>query len=60
MILPCVCHFDQLDQKGTGPGARSSHAITLVGHKAYAFGGEFTPRVPVDNKIHVFDLETLT
>lgn len=24
---------------------------------AYAFGGEFTPRVPVDSKIHVFDLE---
>ncbi|KAF2284766.1 hypothetical protein GH714_030040 [Hevea brasiliensis] len=32
----------ELDQKGTGPGARSSHAITLVGHKAYAFGSEFT------------------
>lgn len=26
----------------------------------YAFGGEFVPRVPVDNKLHVFDLETLT
>ncbi|KAJ9176769.1 hypothetical protein P3X46_012048 [Hevea brasiliensis] len=48
----------ELDQKGTGPGARSSHAITLVGHKAYAFGGEFTPRVPVDNNLHVFDLQT--
>lgn len=23
----------------------------------YAFGGEFTPRVPVDNKLYVFDLE---
>lgn len=26
----------------------------------YAFGGEFSPRVPVDNKLHVFDLDTLT
>lgn len=46
----------QLDQKGTGPGARSSHAIAIVGQKVYAFGGEFTPRVPVDNKVYVFDL----
>lgn len=46
----------QLDQKGTGPGARSSHAITVVGDKVYAFGGEFTPRVPVDNNLYVFDL----
>ncbi|KAH7533508.1 hypothetical protein FEM48_Zijuj04G0138400 [Ziziphus jujuba var. spinosa] len=50
----------KLDQKGTGPGARSSHAITLVGSKAYVFGGEFAPRVPVDNKLHVFNLEDLT
>ncbi|XP_061340684.1 thiohydroximate-O-sulfate sulfur/sulfate-lyase (nitrile-forming) NSP5 [Gastrolobium bilobum] len=50
----------QLDQKGTGQGARSSHAIATVGQKVYAFGGEFEPRVPVDNKVHVFDLETLT
>lgn len=26
----------------------------------YTFGGEFTPRVPVDNNVHVFNLETLT
>ncbi|WOK92966.1 nitrile-specifier protein 5 isoform X2 [Canna indica] len=44
-------------QKGLGPGARSSHAIKVVGQKAYAFGGEFTPRLPVDNKLHVFDLK---
>ncbi|KAJ8764639.1 hypothetical protein K2173_006721 [Erythroxylum novogranatense] len=50
----------KLDQRGQGPGARSSHAITIVGNKAYAFGGEFSPRVPVDNKLHVFDLETQT
>ncbi|XP_078437188.1 galactose oxidase/kelch repeat superfamily protein [Wolffia australiana] len=50
----------KLEQRGSGPGARSSHAITVIGSKAYAFGGEFVPREPVDNKIHVFDLETLT
>lgn len=31
-----------------------------MGKKAYVFGGEFTPRVPVDNHLHVFDLEELT
>ncbi|XP_052178105.1 LOW QUALITY PROTEIN: nitrile-specifier protein 5 [Diospyros lotus] len=50
----------KLEQKGKGPGARSSHAITIVGQKAYAFGGEFTPRVPVDNNLYVFDLTDLT
>nr|GFA57312.1 hypothetical protein [Tanacetum cinerariifolium] len=50
----------ELNQNGTGPGARSSHAITIVGDKAYAFGGEFKPRVPVDNSLYVFDLNTLT
>lgn len=52
--------LQQLEQKGTGPGARSSHAVAIVGQKVYAFGGEFSPRVPVDNKLHVFDLDTLT
>ncbi|KAM7271945.1 hypothetical protein ACFE04_031159 [Oxalis oulophora] len=50
----------KLEQNGTGPGARSSHAIAIVGQKGYVFGGEFSPRVPVDNNLHVFDLETLT
>ncbi|TVU10944.1 hypothetical protein EJB05_44500 [Eragrostis curvula] len=50
----------KLQQKGAGPGARSSHAITLVGNTAYAFGGEFTPRVPVDNTMYAFDLKTRT
>ncbi|XP_010252770.1 PREDICTED: nitrile-specifier protein 5 [Nelumbo nucifera] len=50
----------KLGQKGTGPGARSSHAIVVVGQKAYVFGGEFTPRAPVDNKLHVFDLHDLS
>ncbi|KAH6781000.1 Galactose oxidase/kelch repeat superfamily protein [Perilla frutescens var. hirtella] len=50
----------KLDQKGVGPGARSSHAIAVVGQKVYAFGGEFSPRVPVDNHLHVFDLNDRT
>ncbi|KAG2372406.1 Nitrile-specifier protein [Vigna angularis] len=50
----------KLDQRGEGQGARSSHAIAVVAQKVYAFGGEFVPRVPVDNNLHVFDLETLT
>ncbi|KAL6952860.1 hypothetical protein U1Q18_001037 [Sarracenia purpurea var. burkii] len=49
----------KLDQKATGPGARSSHAVTIVGQKAYVFGGEFKPRVPVDNNLYVFDLNDL-
>ncbi|KAJ4964475.1 hypothetical protein NE237_024414 [Protea cynaroides] len=50
----------KLEQNGIGPGERSSHAIAVVGQKAYVFGGEHTPRVPVDNKVHVFDLQNLT
>ncbi|KAK6155325.1 hypothetical protein DH2020_009573 [Rehmannia glutinosa] len=53
-------HHLQLEQKGAGPGARSSHAIAVVGKKVYAFGGEFTPRVPVDNHLYVFDLDDQT
>lgn len=47
----------KLEQKGAGPGARSSHAITLVGDTAYSFGGEFTPRMPVDNTMYALDLK---
>ncbi|XP_078171338.1 galactose oxidase/kelch repeat superfamily protein [Carex rostrata] len=47
-------------ENGCGPGARSSHAVTIVGTKAYSFGGEFTPRVPVDNKMYSFDLTSET
>jgi N-acetylneuraminic acid mutarotase len=34
--------------------------VAVVGHKAYVFGGEFEPRVPIDNLVHVFDLEKRT
>jgi len=50
----------KLGQKGTAPGARSSHAVAVVGQKAYVFGGEYKPRVPVDNSLFVFDLNDLT
>lgn len=32
----------------------------MVGQKAYVFGGEYTPRVLVDNHVHVFDIQSLT
>lgn len=47
-----------MTQPSGAPKARSSHAVAMVGKKAYVFGGEFEPRVPLDNDIHVFDLET--
>eukprot|EP00897_Mesotaenium_endlicherianum_P004277 jgi/Mesen1/3878/ME000208S02887 len=39
------------------PSARSSHAVAVIGRKAYVFGGELEPRVPLDNHVHVFDLD---
>jgi N-acetylneuraminic acid mutarotase len=47
----------QVTQASGAPVARSSHAVAIVGKKAYVFGGEFEPRVPLDYDIHVFDLE---
>ncbi|XP_024397417.1 thiohydroximate-O-sulfate sulfur/sulfate-lyase (nitrile-forming) NSP2 [Physcomitrium patens] len=48
----------EVTQPAGAPVARSSHAVAVVGKKAYVFGGEFEPRVPLDNDVHVFDLET--
>lgn len=56
-MVEIQAHWIKLDQKGSGPGARSSHAIAIVGQKLYAFGGEFAPRVPVDNHLYIFDLD---
>ncbi|CAH8361967.1 unnamed protein product, partial [Eruca vesicaria subsp. sativa] len=50
----------KVEQKGEGPGLRCSHAIAQVGNKIYSFGGEFTPNVPIDKHLCVFDLETKT
>ncbi|KAJ7544276.1 hypothetical protein O6H91_09G072000 [Diphasiastrum complanatum] len=52
--------WHQVQKQEGAPNARSSHAVAVIGHKAYVFGGEFEPRVPIDNLIHVFDLETET
>ncbi|KAL0816762.1 hypothetical protein Bca101_073206 [Brassica carinata] len=45
-------------QNGKGPGQRCSHAIAQVGNKIYSFSGEFTPNVPIDKDLYVFDLKT--
>ncbi|KAF9200912.1 hypothetical protein BGZ49_008855 [Haplosporangium sp. Z 27] len=37
--------------------ARSSHGLAVVGNKAYVFGGEFQPRIPVDANLYVYDLQ---
>ncbi|CAN6834277.1 unnamed protein product [Brassica oleracea var. botrytis] len=50
----------KVEQKGKGPGPRSSHAIAVVGDKLYSFGGELTSNVPVDKDLYVFDLNTHT
>ena len=47
-----------MEQKGKAPGLRCSHAIAQVGNKIYSFGGEFTPNVPIDKDLYVFDLKT--
>jgi hypothetical protein len=35
---------------------RSSNSISIVGDKAYVFGGESEPRQPVDDELWVVDL----
>lgn len=35
---------------------RSSHSLAIIKGKAYIFGGEYKPREPVDNNVHVFTL----
>eukprot|EP00271_Cylindrocystis_brebissonii_P017676 TRINITY_DN4685_c0_g1_i1.p1 TRINITY_DN4685_c0_g1~~TRINITY_DN4685_c0_g1_i1.p1 ORF type:complete len:327 (-),score=43.89 TRINITY_DN4685_c0_g1_i1:1037-2017(-) len=53
-------HFawEQVAEQRNAPKARSSHAMAAVGQKVFVFGGEFEPRVPIDNSVHVFDLDT--
>ena len=38
------------------PLPRSSHSISVIAGRAYIFGGEITPREPVDNDMHVITL----
>lgn len=49
-----------MEQKGKGPGPRSSHTIAVVRDKLYSFGGELTSNAPIDKDLHVFDLNTHT
>eukprot|EP00850_Spirogloea_muscicola_P021734 SM000260S09930 [mRNA] locus=s260:29478:31061:+ [translate_table: standard] len=49
--------FQEVTQRDGAQRARSSHAVAVVGRRAYAFGGEFQPRVPIDADVHVFDLD---
>ncbi|KAJ0264241.1 Nitrile-specifier protein 4 [Hirschfeldia incana] len=48
----------KVEQNVKAPGQRCSHAIAQVGNKIYTFGGEFTPNVPIDKHLYVFDLKT--
>ncbi|CAG7877394.1 unnamed protein product [Brassica rapa] len=57
--LDSLGNWIKVEQNGEGPGLRCSHAIAQVGNKIYSFGGEFfTPNVPIDKDLYVFDLET--
>lgn len=42
------------------PLPRSSHSLSVVNGRAYIFGGEITPREPVDNDMHVIVLPSGT
>lgn len=37
---------------------RSSHAMLVIGGKAYVFGGELRPRQPVDNELHIVAIDS--
>ncbi|KAJ6628484.1 hypothetical protein B0H10DRAFT_1990117 [Mycena sp. CBHHK59/15] len=54
--------WSQLPLKSTSAAAvgalkRSSNSISVVGSKAYVYGGEQVPRVPVDNELWVISLD---
>jgi len=55
-MAPAVA-WEEVTERDGAPKARSSHAVAVIGRKAYVFGGEFEPRVPIDNHVHVFDLD---
>ncbi|PWN39460.1 hypothetical protein IE81DRAFT_24529 [Ceraceosorus guamensis] len=37
--------------------SRSSHCLSVVGRRAYIFGGELKPRTPIGNEVLVVDLD---
>ncbi|XP_069104002.1 uncharacterized protein [Argopecten irradians] len=54
------CEWVTLETKGEPPLGRSSHSTVVVGRKAFVFGGENIPRVPISNIVHCLDLDTRT
>ena len=36
--------------------SRSSHSLSVLGNELYLFGGEYTPRVPIDSNLHKLNL----
>ncbi|KAE9378360.1 hypothetical protein N431DRAFT_435487 [Stipitochalara longipes BDJ] len=50
---PIKAKWEKVD---TPPLPRSSHSISVIAGRAYIFGGEITPREPVDNDMHVISL----
>ena len=62
----CLSAHAPADQLTSAPGCsassprllgRSSNASGIVGHTLLVFGGENTPRVPIDDCVHRFDLQ---
>eukprot|EP00850_Spirogloea_muscicola_P020424 SM000216S06550 [mRNA] locus=s216:65038:66517:+ [translate_table: standard] len=52
-----AARFREVTALDGAPRARSSHAVAAVGRRAFAFGGELQPRVPIDADVHVLDLD---
>lgn len=52
-------HWSEINFLRNGPGARSSHGVSLIkygeddGMALVVFGGEQTPRVPVDDRVYL-------
>ncbi|XP_060071944.1 uncharacterized protein LOC132551817 [Ylistrum balloti] len=54
------CEWTTFKTLGELPLGRSSHSTVVIGRKAYIFGGENIPRVPISNIIHCLDMDTCT
>lgn len=54
---PLKAKWNRID---TTPLPRSSHSLSVVAGRAYIFGGEISPREPVDNDMHVITLPSGT
>ena len=50
--------WQRLSTKGPVPQGRSSHGFVIIDHRAYVFGGENSPRVPIGSTVHCLDLST--